>query len=138
MASFITWKTKWQWAYWIITILWAVVLILIVAFMDETYYNRKIPRDQQPERKSRLLRLVGYEQWQSRHQRNSFSAAMMRPVVTIIKLPVLFISLYYAFTFAWVIGLNAATGVFLAEFYHFGPKASGMSFPPSVLPRNFS
>jgi hypothetical protein len=95
--------------------------------MDETYYNRRIPRDQQPERKSRLLRLVGYEQWQSRHQRNTFSAAVMRPVVTIMKIPVLLTSLYYVFTFAWVIGLNAATGFFLQEVYHFGPVASGMS-----------
>lgn len=130
VASFVTWKTKWQWAYWIITILWGVVLILQVLFMDETYYNRKIPHDQQPERNSRLLRLVGYEQWQSRHQRNSFGAAMMRPVVTIMKLPVLLTSLYYVFTFAWVIGLNAATGFFLQEVYHFGPVGSGMSLLP--------
>lgn len=94
--------------------------------MDETYYNRKIPRDQQPERKSRLLRLVGYEQWQSRRQRNSFFAAVMRPVVTITKIPVFLTSLYYVFTFAWVIALNAATGFFLQEVYHFGPVASGM------------
>lgn len=126
VASLITWKTKWQWAYWIITILWAIVLVLIVTFMDETYYNRRISKDQQPERKSRLLRLIGYEQWQSRHLRNSFSTAMMRPVVTIMKLPVFLTSLYYVFTFAWVIGLNAATGFFLQEVYHFGPVASGV------------
>lgn len=128
MGSFIIWRSTWPWAYWIITILWAVVLILIVSFMDETFYNRKIPQDQQPLRKSRLLRLVGVEQWKSRHQRNSFWAAMKRPAVTIAKVPVLLTSLYYVFTFAWVIGLNAATGVFLQEVYHFGSVASGGCF----------
>lgn len=102
--------------------------------MDETYYNRKIPRDQQPERKSRFMRLVGYEQWQTRQQRISFFAAMRRPIITIIKLPVLLISLYYVFTFAWVIGLNSTTGFFLQKVYHFGPVASGMSLYAPALP----
>jgi MFS family permease len=125
VASLVVWRSTWAWTYWIITILWAIVLILIVAFMDETFYNRKVPIDQQPVRKSRLLRLVGIEQWRSRHQRNSFWAAVKRPAVTIAKLPVLLTSLYYVFTFAWVIGLNAATGFFLQEIYHFKPVSSG-------------
>jgi nitrate/nitrite transporter NarK len=108
-----------------VTILWAVVLILIVAFMDETYYDRTIPRDQQPARKSRLLRLIGVEQWKSRHQRNTFLQAISRPAIVITKIPVLLTTLYYVFTFGWVIGLNATTGVFLHTVYHFGPQNSG-------------
>lgn len=125
MASFIIWKSTWPWAYWIITILWAVALILIVSFMDETFYDRKIPRDQQPVRKSRLLRVIGIEQFHSRHQRNTFFQAISRPAVAITKIPVIIVTLYYVFTFGWVIGLNATTGVFLKSVYHFGAEPSG-------------
>ncbi|CZR62199.1 related to HOL1 protein [Phialocephala subalpina] len=128
VASFITWKSTWPWAYWVLTILWAVALILIVGIMDETYYDRKIPQGQQPRRKSRLLRLIGVEQWHSRHQRNTFPQAMSRPAIAITKIPVILVTLYYVFTFGWVIGLNATTGVFLHELYHFNSEASALYF----------
>ena len=112
--------------------MWAVALILIVSFMDETFYDRKIPRDQQPVRKSRILRVVGVEQFHSRHQRNTFLQAISRPAIAITKIPVILITLYYVFTFGWVIGLNATTGVFLKTVYHFGPESSGMF--PTPLP----
>jgi len=128
VASFIIWKSTWPWAYWIVTILWAVALILIVSFMDETYYDRKIPVDQQPKRRSRLLRLVGIEQWHSRRLRNTFGQAVMRPAIVITKVPVILTTLYYVFTFGWVIGLNATTGVFLKTVYHFGSESSALYF----------
>ncbi|KAI9730962.1 MAG: hypothetical protein M1818_008037 [Claussenomyces sp. TS43310] len=128
VASFVTWKTTWRWCYWILTILWGIALLLILSFMDETYYDRKIPRDQQPQRKSRLLRIIGLEQWQSRHQRNTFWQAMSRPAIAITKIPVVLVSLYYVFTFGWVIGLNAATGLFLKTVYHFGSVGSALYF----------
>jgi nitrate/nitrite transporter NarK len=93
--------------------------------MDETYYNRNISQDQQPVRKSRLLRLIGIEQWHSRGQRNTFWQAVQRPAIAITKVPVFLITLYYVLTFGWVIGLNATTGVFLHEIYHFGSLSSG-------------
>jgi nitrate/nitrite transporter NarK len=109
------------------------MLILQVLFMDETYYDRKILRDQQPARKSRLLRLIGVEQWKSRHQRNTFFQAISRPAIVITKIPVILTTLYYVFTFGWVIGLNATTGLFLQVVYHFGAESSGslpFPFPP--------
>jgi len=98
--------------------------------MDETYYNRKISRFSQPPRRSRFFRLLGIEQWQSKHQRNTFLQAAKRPVVVIMKLPVLITTTYYVFTFAWVIGINTTTGVFLQEVYGFGSVAMGaLSLP---------
>lgn len=111
----------------------AVCLVLVILFVDETYYDRSIPQDQQPIRKSRLARLIGIEQWKSRHQRISFAQACMRPVFTILKLPVLLATVYYIFTFAWVIGLNAATAVFLETTYKFGPNESGESAPMLLI-----
>jgi nitrate/nitrite transporter NarK len=133
VASLIIWKSTWPWAYWILTILWGFALILIVSFMDETYYDRTIPQDQQPVRKSRLLRIIGVEQWRSRHQRNTFFQAFKRPAVAITKIPVILGTLYYVFTFGWVIGLNAATGEFLVITYQFGPLPSGELFPHPAL-----
>jgi nitrate/nitrite transporter NarK len=101
--------------------------------MDETFYDRKISRDQQPVRRSRLLRLIGVEQWHSRHQRNTFWQAVKRPAIAITKVPVILVTLYYVFTFGWVIGLNATTGVFLQKLYHFGPESSGMFPQPTHL-----
>ena len=95
--------------------------------MDETFYDRRIAPENQPRRKSRMARLIGIEQWRSRHQRIAFHHAVMRPVLTILKLPVLISSAYYVFSFAWVIGINATTGVLLQRVYHWGPEAIGQS-----------
>ena len=129
VASFITSVTTWRWTFYLLAILSAVCWILVIALIDETYYNRAIPEEKQPPRKSRLLRLIGVEQWQSRHQRITFARAVMRPFVTIIKLPVLFIFGYYTFTFAWVIGLNTQISVFLTnpKLYNFTPHDLGES-----------
>lgn len=105
----------------------ALSWLLIVALADETYYDRHIPMDQQPKRKSRLSRLVGIEQWKSRHQRPAFGRALLRPFFAIVKLPVLLSFGYYVFTFAWVIGLNTQISVFLTdpELYGFNEKELG-------------
>lgn len=112
----------------------AVCWLLILTFVDETFYDRQIPVAQQPKRKSRLLRLVGVEQWKTRHQRSSFGRALLRPFVAVFKLPVFLSFLYYVFTFAWVIGLNTQISVFLTspKLYAFNDKDIGI--PP--IPQN--
>lgn len=110
----------------------AICWLLVLAFADETFYDRQIPADQQPERRSRLLRLVGVEQWKTRHQRSSFGRALLRPFVVVFKLPVFLSFLYYVFTFAWVIGLNTQISVFLTnpKLYAFNDKDLGTSPVP--------
>lgn len=76
-----------------------VCWLLVLAFVDETFYDRRIPVTQQPKRKSRLLRLIGVEQWKTRHQRSSFGRALLRPFVVVFKLPVFLSFLHYVFTF---------------------------------------
>jgi hypothetical protein len=71
-------------------------LILIVLFLDETFYDRRILQVDQPARGSRFSRLLGIQQFRSRHLRNSFGQAWMRPVRTILK-PVIIISNFYYF-----------------------------------------
>ena len=103
--------------------------------MDETIYNRNLARDQQLVPKSRLLRLVGIEQWRSRHSRQTFIQALMRPVITISKLPVFLCTLYYFLNFAWIIGVNTTISIWLTSIYKFTPYNLGMSIPSdSTLP----
>lgn len=101
IAAFIISTQKWQWAFGVYTIETGLCLIAIVIFVDETFYDRKLPKEQRTPRKSKLQRLIGIEQWRSRHQRSTFKQALMRPVRVICKPIVLLSSIYYMLTFAW-------------------------------------
>jgi len=104
-TAFIISKYDWNWAFWLSTLLHGICLIAIVFVVDETYYDRRTPEDQQPPRGSRVARLVGIQQWRSRDQRNTFRGAILRPAQAIGK-PVVFIAtIYYLFIFAWVVGM---------------------------------
>lgn len=126
LTAFIINTQKWQWAFGIYSIMTGLCLIAVILFVDETYYDRKLPDDQQPERESRWKRMVGTEQWQSRRLRNTFRDAMMRPVIVLFKLPVLISMVYYLLTFAWVVGINTTLSMFLGPLYGFGPKQIGI------------
>ena len=97
----------------------------IALFLDETYYDRRIPLDKQPQRQSRILRVIGIEQYRSRHLRNKFIQALMRPVKVILKPTVLISTIYFLFTFAWVVGINTTLSIFVGPLYNFGPKQIG-------------
>ncbi|MCJ1302503.1 hypothetical protein MMC08_005306 [Hypocenomyce scalaris] len=127
-TAFIISTQKWQWAFGLYSIETGLCLIAIILFFDETFYNRRIPRSQQPPRRSRLMRMVGIEQWRSRSQRSSFFEAMARPLQMIIRIPVLLSFFYYLLTFAWVVGINTTLSIFLTPLYHFGPKQIGFFY----------
>ena len=125
IAAFIITKLSWQWPFWIYTIMTGLCLGGIALFLDETYYDRRIPPDKQPQRKSRILRVIGIEQYRSRHLRNTFTQALMRPIKVIFK-PTVFISIiYFAFIYAWAVGINNTLSIFLGPLYKFGPKQIG-------------
>ena len=109
---------SWRWAFWLVTLVDAVALILTVLFLDETFYPRHAGA-QVPQPKSRYLRLVGIEQRRAHLIPNSFIGAAKRSVVAISKLPVLIATVYYFFTFAWVIGNNITISVFIVPEYQF-------------------
>ena len=93
----------------------AVCWILVIVFMDETYYNRDISPERQATKGSRLLRLVGVEQWKSRHQRGTLERALLRPFLAVAKIPVLVSFANYTFTFAWIVGLNTQISALLTN-----------------------
>ena len=128
ITAFIINKMDWPNAFWVNTGLTALCWLLVVCLMDETIYNRNLSRDQQPIPKSRLLRLVGIEQWKTRHTRQTFLQAIARPLVAISKIPVLLCTIYYFLNFAWIIGVNATISIWLTSIYKFTPYNLGI-FP---------
>ena len=124
-AAFIINTQKWQWAFGVYTIETGLCLIMAILFVDETYYNRRIPVDQQPAKKSRFMRLIGVEQFRTRQLRNTVGQAILRPVKVIMKPTVLLSTIYYCFTFAWVVGINTTLAIFVTPLYDFGPKQIG-------------
>lgn len=124
-SAFIIDTQKWQWAFGLYTIMTGICVAAIFALLDETYYDRKLPPSEQPQRRSRVLRVIGVEQWHTRHLRNTFTEAMSRPFIVLVKLPVLISNTYYLLAFAWVVGINTTLAIFLTPLYKFGPKQIG-------------
>lgn len=102
--------------------------LLVLIFFDETYYDRRLQADQQPERKSRLLRIIGVEQWRSRGLRNTFAQSLLRPVKVITKPTVFIAVLYNFFTFSWVVGIVNTLAIFMTTQYKFSSLSLGYFF----------
>lgn len=131
LASFMITKLSWRWPFWIYTVETGLCLIAVILWGEETYYNRRLLWEKQPPRRSRLLRLIGVEQWRSRHLHNGFRESMTRAFRTVARPVVLLANLYYMCTFAWVVGINATLALFLTSLYDFGPKQIGTP-PPHI------
>ncbi|KAI4097713.1 MAG: hypothetical protein LQ339_006692 [Xanthoria mediterranea] len=133
IAAFMISTMPWPNVFWVATGFTALCWILVVGLADETIYNRNLPQEQQTPPKSRLMRLIGVEQWRSRHDRQTFWQAVMRPVVAISKVPVLLCTIYYFLNFAWVIGVNATISIWLTDAYGFTPYNLGMFYFAPIL-----
>ncbi|KAL8999602.1 MAG: hypothetical protein Q9169_001562 [Polycauliona sp. 2 TL-2023] len=128
VAAFMIGKVPWPNVFWVATGFTALCWILVVGLMDETIYNRNLPAELRTPPKSRLMRLLGVEQWKTRRDRQTFWQATMRPIVAISKVPVLLCTIYYFLNFAWVIGVNATISIWLTDTYGFTPYNLGMFY----------
>lgn len=67
----------WKIVFWVCVAVCALYMVLVVAFLDETWYNRDMPRADQPARGrsfiSRLSRVVGI--WELRYHRFYYKSA---------------------------------------------------------------
>ncbi|KAI9711328.1 MAG: hypothetical protein M1820_002315 [Bogoriella megaspora] len=133
ISAFIVHYKPWPDAFWVFTAISALAFVLVLFFAEETIYNRNIPPSKQPIPRSHLRRILGIEQWQSRHSRQNFLQAVMRPIVAISKLPVLLCVVFYFLNFAWVIGVNATISIWLTSFYHFTPYNLGFFYFAPVI-----
>ncbi|KZS89859.1 MFS general substrate transporter [Sistotremastrum niveocremeum HHB9708] len=133
VAAFVISKLIWRWAFWIYTIMTGICVLGIVFFVDETYYDRSLIKEEQPEKGTRIERIVGIAQWRTRHTRNSFYDAVMRPVRVILKPVIAICTFYYLTTFAWVVGINTTLSIFVTPLYSFGPVQIGAFYTTPVV-----
>lgn len=84
----------WRPVMWLCAAQMLTTMVFIILFMDETYYDRTIPRELQPPRGTRLMRLLGI--WQIRHHDYfwTFTKSFMRMFKVVIKPVVLLIMIY--------------------------------------------
>ncbi|OAL19027.1 hypothetical protein AYO22_10356 [Fonsecaea multimorphosa] len=122
--------SQWRPLYWLAFASTCLDLVLVLLFLDETWYRRGLSIDEQPPRRSRWQRVVGI--WQIRHHRAYFMGvvpAFRRLWAVLIKplmLPIL------------ATGVNITAAVLLgtpqdAGGYGFSPEASGfIYFAPAI------
>jgi MFS family permease len=88
LANFIVGTTAdWQHVYHMCLGVCGIYILLIVAFLDESYYGREISEEQQPSRGTRLMRLVGVWQINNHGTAGFYSlfGALRRLFATITK-----------------------------------------------------
>ncbi|OBT75528.1 hypothetical protein VF21_04896 [Pseudogymnoascus sp. 05NY08] len=133
LANFIVGATnQWRPVFWMCVGVCGLQLIMILLFLDESYYNRRVPAEQQPVRASRILRVLGI--WQIRNHSGYFSTfrgAVGRLVAVITKPSLVLIAFAYFLTFMWSIGINITTATLFAtpvEFGGYGYDSYGVGY----------
>lgn len=131
MEAFITWRADWRWGFLVYSIMNLVGWFLIIIFLDETWYDRRLSGAQNRPKGAKWRRLLGIEQWPAmRASGTTFAQAAARPFIAISKIPVFLAVVFYFLNFAWVIGVNATTAVWLTSIYEFSGRDLGKnSFP---------
>jgi hypothetical protein len=151
LAAFMTETQRWPVPFWVYFAMNVLGLALVICFLQETYYDRGIPTEEQPPQGSRIARLIGAAQWRSRQLRNTFGQACWRTVSVLLK-PIVAIScLFYALvsfrpleamqaptnqvgqTFAWAVGINTTLAIFITPLYGFGPRQIGFFYFTPVV-----
>lgn len=85
---------EWRSTVWVYLAIQGVNLVITPLLMDETYYDRKLPTEEQPERGSRMFRLLGT--WQLRNHR--YFLPLWSSVVKLVKVfghPLVLMSVVY-------------------------------------------
>ncbi|GAA6020660.1 hypothetical protein JCM10207_007814 [Rhodosporidiobolus poonsookiae] len=112
----------WRPVLWLVFAFSCVVLVLIVCFADETWYDRSLPV--QPERPSgvygRFLNLTGVTAFRERQHKAAVLPSVMRLLEVITKPTMIIICIVYALSFMWAVGINITSSILLAT-----PKAAG-------------
>ncbi|KKY21679.1 putative mfs transporter [Phaeomoniella chlamydospora] len=118
MAACIS-ASSWRTGMWLCFGITALGLVLTALFGEESFYPRHLMPDDIPARKSRLLRLIGVEQYRTNWTTNSLREAGARPIFTLAKLPVFLVCLFYFFDFPWTVANNTTISVFIIPAYNF-------------------
>jgi len=114
--GFLVARASWRWAYGIGTIYGAIVLVLIVLFMEETQYDRRLNNAslrQSTGFRYRLETLVGITGLRMAKYRTSWSDSIFSPLRIVWRPHLLAVLLFEAMVFGFSIGINVTNAVFL-------------------------
>ncbi len=125
---------EWRVVFWMVFAWCAFVVVLMVLFGDETYYNRTIPTEQQPPRESgqyhRFMRVIGV--WQIKHHKGYFTTifSSYRRLVHVFLKPIMPITMFaYSGIFMWSVGINITSSILLS----LPPSQGGYGLDPIGL-----
>ncbi|KAH8110296.1 MFS general substrate transporter [Phellopilus nigrolimitatus] len=116
--GFLVARASWRWAYGIASIYGAVVVGLIVLFMDETLYDRHlktIPPRQSSGLRYRIETLLGLTGWRLSKFREPWKDSILAPFKIIWRPHLLAILFFEALLFGFSIGINTTNAVFLGS-----------------------
>ncbi|KAJ7231166.1 MFS general substrate transporter [Mycena haematopus] len=116
--GFLVARTSWRWAYGIGSIYGAIVVVLIVLFMEETMYDRTvrpIPQRQSTGLRYRIETLVGITGLKMQKYRVSWTEAIISPLNVVWRPHILGILVFEAMLFGFSIGINVTNAVFLGS-----------------------
>ncbi|KAF2851658.1 MFS general substrate transporter [Plenodomus tracheiphilus IPT5] len=125
LGNFVVGKThKWQDPYWMCVGVAGLQLILNFLFIDETWFNRKVPTASQPARpqtfQGRMFRLTGIWQLQNHSYFSTFLDTYKSLVYIILQPHFGLMALSYFLVFCWIIGINITTSVIFATPVEYG------------------
>ncbi|GAA5965638.1 hypothetical protein JCM21900_003044 [Sporobolomyces salmonicolor] len=112
----------WRGVLWLVFAYSALLLLLIVVFADETWYDRTLAV--QPERPSgisgRFFNLTGVTAFRERKYKAKVFPSIMRLVEVYTKPTVIIVFFVYALSFMWAVGINVTSSIIFAV-----PKEAG-------------
>ncbi|RDB18688.1 Efflux pump rdc3 [Hypsizygus marmoreus] len=114
--GFLVARTTWRWAYGIGSIYSAIVVLLIIFFMEETIYDRTVkPIPERPTTgfRYRVETLIGITGQKMAKYRISWSESILAPFKVVWRPHLLMILWYEAMVFGFSIGINVTNAVFL-------------------------
>ncbi|KAF7323703.1 MFS general substrate transporter [Mycena kentingensis (nom. inval.)] len=117
--GFLVARENWRWAYGIGSIYGAIVVLLIVLFMEETLYDRTVRPIPGPESvrgfKYRFETLIGLTGLRMQKYRISWAESIFSPFNVVWRPHILGLLVFEALLFGFGIGINVTNAVFLGS-----------------------
>ncbi|KDR69466.1 hypothetical protein GALMADRAFT_160462 [Galerina marginata CBS 339.88] len=123
LFAFLVARTSWRWAYGIGSMYSAIVVLLIVFFMEETLYDRTlkpIPKPPTTGLRYRIETLIGITGFKMQKYRISWYESIMSPINLIWRPHLLMVMLFEGMLFGFSIGIGVTNQVFLGSPPPFG------------------
>ncbi|KAF8804778.1 MFS general substrate transporter [Phlegmacium glaucopus] len=114
--GFLVARTSWRWAYGIGSMYSAIVVLLIMFFMEETMYDRTvrpIPEPTTTGLRYRIETLIGITGSKMQKYRVSWTESILSPLRIVWRPHLLMLLIFEAMLFGFGIGINVTNAVFL-------------------------